>query len=144
MLPPGMAAISGCGSTMVWNTQFGPDSSAYGDAPHPRSAPTVTAGGVVFMATPCTSDGNGGCTTPGAANGAVWALDATTGALLNGGKPVLVTPDQVIMAPSADGLWVYVLDMSGNLYGLTIDPSIPNAKIKAGHRITQSYHISSR
>ena len=28
-------------------------------------------------------------------------------------------------APTVDGLWMWVLDESGNLYGLTVDPSVP-------------------
>jgi hypothetical protein len=142
MMPPGMAAISGCGPTakISWTTPFGPDSTAY-SAPAPRSAPTVTAGGVVFMATPCTSNGTGGCTTAGTLNGAVWAVDAATGALLGGGKPLLVTSGIVLMAPSADGLWVYVLDDSGNLYGLTIDASVRAITAKPGRRVQPSFVI---
>jgi hypothetical protein len=140
MLPPGLAAIGGCGSSLSWNTPFGPDSVSY-PGPHPRSAPTVTAGGVVFMGTPCTSNSNGGCGSPGIANGAVWAVDATTGALLGGGNPLLVTPDSVLMAPTVDGQWVYVLDNSGNLYALTIDPSIPKIAAKPGRRSAASFMI---
>jgi hypothetical protein len=143
MMPPGMAAISGCGSTakISWTTPFGPDSTAYAPEHPARSAPTVTAGGVVFMATPCTSNGNGGCTTAGKINGAVWAVDAATGALLGGGKPLLVMSDTALMAPSADGLWVYVLDNSGNLYGLTIDASVRAITAKPGRRVQPSFVI---
>ena len=127
--PPGLVALrpSGCngGTTfsMAWHTAFGPDSFT-GTNPRPRSAPTVTAGGVVFVGTPCSSDGNGGCLASIGATfgGALWALDASSGALLNNGKPVLLT-SAVIRAPATvDGAWVYVQDTFANLYGLTIDP----------------------
>lgn len=139
MLPPGMAAIGNCGTSMVWHAQFGPDSAAWGDTINPRSAPTVTAGGVVFMATPCTSNGKGGCTTPSATNGALWAVNASTGALLgSGGNPLLVTPDDIRMAPSADGLWIWVVDDSGNLYGMTVDPSVPTKALRPGAKVPRS------
>jgi len=32
------------------------------------------------------------------------------------------------MAPTVDGAWLWVVDDSGNLYGLTVDPSIPALK----------------
>jgi len=44
--------------------------------------------------------------------------------VLGGGKPLLVTSDNIRMAPVVDGSWVWVFDESGNLYGLTIDPSV--------------------
>ena len=90
--PPGMVAFQfpSCSSSILWHARFGPDSFAYESAgAEPRSAPTVTAGGVVFMGTPCTSNGSGGCGTPGALNGALWAIDASTGTVLGGGNPVL-------------------------------------------------------
>jgi hypothetical protein len=136
MLPPGLAAIGGCGaaSTIVWHTQFGPDSTGYSGGPAERSGATVTAGGVVFMGTNCTSNGHGGCGAPGTVNGAVWAVDAAAGTLLgSGGNPVLVTGDRVIMAPAVDGEWVYVLDNSGNLYGLTVNPAFPAITPTARH-----------
>jgi hypothetical protein len=137
MLPPGMAAISSCGTSMAWNAQFGPDSASFSSLAV-RSAPTVTAGGVVFMSSPCTSNGSGGCTTPGTLNGALWAIDASSGALLgSGGNPLLTTPDDMRMAPSADGLWIWVVDDSGNLYGYTVDPSVPTAALRAGKRVPQ-------
>ena len=68
-------------------------------------------------------------------------VDATTGALLGGGNPLLVTPDSVLMAPTVDGQWVYVLDNSGNLYALTIDPSIPKIAAKPGRRSAASFMI---
>ncbi len=127
--PPGLVAIkpSGCTSfSPAWNVAFGPDSFAYPSDIEPRSAPTVTAGGVVFVGTPCTPNAAGtGCTTPGAAptGGAVWAVDASSGALLNGAQPILVTKGVVRMAPVIDGTWMWVTDDSGALYALTIDPS---------------------
>jgi hypothetical protein len=138
MLPPGLAAIGGCGSAMSWNTQFGPDSAQY-PGENPRSAPTVTAGGVVFMGTPCTSDGNGGCGSPGAVQGALWAIDGKSPNVLNGGKPLLITGDNIRMAPSVDGLWIYLMDDSGNLYGLTVDPNVKGIAARPGRRITPSY-----
>jgi len=142
MLPPGLAAIGNCGQSMIWHTSFGPDSAAYdyGGETVPRSAPTVTAGGVVFLATPCTQSGKG-CGSPqnnGYTNGALWAVDATAGTLLaNGsgaGNPVLVTPSDIRMAPSADGSWLWVVDNSGKLYGLTVDPSVPAIRERQGSR----------
>jgi hypothetical protein len=134
--PPGMVALqfSGCNSSILWHTAFGPDSFSYESiGAVPRSAPTVTAGGVVFMGTPCTPSGSG-CGAPGALSGAVWALDASTGAVLNGGNPVLFTPDHIRMAPTADGLWLWVYDNSGNLYGLTVDSSVPTIQKRTGQR----------
>jgi hypothetical protein len=126
--PPGLVAISGCGSpTIAWNAVFGPDSFAYPDITPPRSAPTVTAGGVVFAGTPCTpvmSSGTCGAASESDLQGALWALDASTGAILNGGKPLLFTGDVIRMAPVVDGNWLWVIDNSGNFYGLTIDPSV--------------------
>jgi hypothetical protein len=140
LLPPGLAAIGSCGTSIAWNAQFGPDSTSF-SGENPRSAPTVTAGGVVFVGTPCTSNGSGGCGSGGAANGAVWAVDAATGSVLNGGKPVLITADNIRMAPSVDGLWVFVLDGSGNLSGLTIDPSVKAVASVAGRRIPRSFRV---
>jgi hypothetical protein len=128
--------FSGCASSILWHSQFGPDSISYESiGSRPRSAPTVTAGGVVFMGTPCTPNGTGGCGAPTAVKpgGALWALDASTGTVLGGGNPLLTTFDHIRMAPSADGLWVWVLDNSGNLFGLTIDPAVPAIQKRAGH-----------
>jgi hypothetical protein len=140
MLPPGLAAIGSCGSSIAWHAQFGPDSTLY-NGENPRSAPTVTAGGVVFIGTPCTSNGSGGCGTPGTLNGAVWAVDATTGTVLNGGKPVLITADNIRMAPSADGLWLWVYDDSGNFYGLTVDTTVKAITATLGHRVAPTFII---
>jgi len=64
-------------------------------------------------------------------NGALWAVDAASGALLgSGGNPLLVTGDNIRMAPSADGLWIWVCDDSGNLYAYTVDPSVPAAALR--------------
>ena len=133
MLAPGLAAIGNCGTSIVWHAQFGPDSAAF-SGENPRSAPTVTAGGVVFMGTPCTSNGSGGCGSGGTVNGALWAVDASTGTVLGGGKPLLITGDNLRMAPSADGLWLWVLDDSGNLSALTVDPSVKAVAAKIGVR----------
>jgi hypothetical protein len=141
-----MIAISpNCGSPSVtWQTSFGPDS--YPDGV-PRSVPAVSAGGVVFVGTPCTSNGSGGCTAttdalghrvsaatvrpkiccapPGPGRGALWALDASTGAVLNGGLPLVLTNAPLRAPPTIDGNWIFAVDMSGNMYGLTIDPNVP-------------------
>jgi hypothetical protein len=95
----------------------------------------VTAGGVVFIGTPCQADGGGGCRGGGAIGGAVWAVDTATGGLLNGGKPGLITADNIRLAPSADGHWLSVLHGSGNLTGLTIDPSVKAAAAIPGRRL---------
>jgi hypothetical protein len=152
LFPPGMIAINpGCGSPAVaWQTVFGPDSVVSGGA-MPRSVPAVSAGGVVFVGTPCTPTAAGTCagspsaaasqriaagssprkpalccSPPGSAvGGAIWALDASTGAVLNGGNPLLTTPGFLRMPPTIDGNWIFVIDNAGNMYGLTIDQSVP-------------------
>jgi len=130
---PGMVAIKACpaSTSIIWSTQFGPDSLVAGA---PRSMPTVTAGGVVFVGTPCERDSSGGCTgTSGTYGGAVWALNASSGALLNGGQPLITTPSPIRMGPVVDGDWVYVYDNGGYLFGLTIDPhypAIPNSFLR--------------
>ncbi len=147
LFPQGMMAIDpGCGSPSVaWHTQFGPDSVNNSDTT--RSAPAVSAGGVVFVGTPCMPDGVGGCKgdisqtaiarstsssirkpalccgpPPSGLGGAVWALDAATGAILNSGMPLFTTPGTLRMPPTIDGNWVFVLDNAGDMYGLTLDP----------------------
>jgi len=120
---PGMVAIQACNgvSSIAWSAAFGPDSTV---ANAPRGAPTVTAGGVVLTASPCLLDGNGGCTgTTGSYGGALWALDASSGALLNGGNPIITTPSAIRMGTVVDGDWVYLYDMNGDLYGFTLDPN---------------------
>jgi hypothetical protein len=88
--------------------------------------PTVTAGNVVFMGTPCERDSSGGCTgTLGTYGGALWALNASSGALLNGGNPIITTPQHIRMGVVVDADWVYLLDNGGDLYGFTIDPNFP-------------------
>ncbi len=122
---PGMVAVgpSGCTPSIVWHTSFGADSYGIGSFNgQPRSAPTVTAGNVVFVATPTA-----------AGTSQFWALDATTGALLNGGVPILTTGNLVRMPPVVDGKWLYVIDQGGNLYGLTIDPAVPKVQAKFRH-----------
>jgi hypothetical protein len=151
LYPPGMIAIDpGCGVPAVtWHTAFGPDSNLNG-ALASRSVPAVSAGGVVFVGTPCAPTGAGGCagsvtaasahrSTPVAnarkpalccsppsatVGGAIWALDAATGAVLNGGNPLLTTPAVIRMPPTIDGNWLFVIDNGGDMYGLTLDPSV--------------------
>jgi hypothetical protein len=110
---PGMVAINpGCGTPSVaWQASFGTNSD------WPRSVPATSAGGVVFAG----------------AGGAIWALDASTGAILNGGQPFLHTGGQMRMPVTIDGKWVFVLDNNGNLYAYTTDSSYPaiHAKYRA-------------
>jgi hypothetical protein len=139
LYPPGMVAIGSCGTSVAWNTVFGPDSSLY-SGENPRSAPTVTSGGVVFMGTPCTASGLT-CGAPGALGGAMWALDARTGSLLNNSNPITLTTDDIRMAPIVDGEWMYFSDNSGNFYAYTIDPTVPAAKLRAGRRVESKLHF---
>jgi hypothetical protein len=156
LYPPGMIAINpGCGTPAVtWHTAFGPDSTNNG-ALNPRSVPAVSAGGVVFVGTPCQVTAAGGCVgsvaspaaksvraagsrkpaiccapVNGAIGGALWALDASSGALLNGGNPILTTPAPLRVPPTIDGKWVFVVDNGGDMYGLTIDPTVPGIQAK--------------
>jgi hypothetical protein len=139
LLPPGLAAISSCGTSIAWHSQFGPDSEVLSGST-PRSMPTVTAGGVVFMGTPCVSNGSGGCAASGSpVGGALWAVDATVGTVLNGGVPLLITASQLRMAPSADGDWLFIIDDDGNFYGLTIDSTVAAIKAKPGIRVEPHY-----
>jgi len=116
--PPGMVGfgMSGCSTpSIVWSSQFGADSYQIGAHDgQPRSAPTVTAGNVVFVASPTT-----------AGKSQLWALDATTGTVLNGGAPVFTTASLLRMPPVIDGKWMYLLDQGGDLYGLSLDVSVP-------------------
>jgi hypothetical protein len=152
LYPPGMIAINpGCGTpSIAWSAAFGPDSYAPGSSVSPglpRSVPAASAGGVVFVGTICTVSGDtcsattsgtsvvrrtGAarrpsicCAPPGTSGGAVWALDASTGNVLGGGNPIIVTSGPIRMPPTIDGNWIFVLDNNGDLYGLTIDPSYP-------------------
>jgi outer membrane protein assembly factor BamB len=126
--PPGLAAIgiSNCSSPAIaWAVQFGADSyniGSYDGAP--RSAPTVTAGNVVFVASPTA-----------AGTSQLWAIDATSGAVLNGGVPILTTSNLMRMPPVIDGKWMYVLDQGGNLYGLTLDPAIARKQARFAQSI---------
>jgi hypothetical protein len=122
--PPGMIAVTACTPRLVWHAAFGPDEE-YGYAEgYPRSAPTVTAGGLLLSGSSCDPDAKGGCAGTGSnVGGAVWLEDATTGAVLNAGRPLVRTPNDVRMAPVVDGDWVYFVDNGGYLYGYTIDPS---------------------
>jgi hypothetical protein len=112
LFPPGLIAINpGCGHPSVaWHAGFGTDSSG---SATPRSVPAASAGGVVFAGS---VDGDGGD---------VWAVNASTGDLLNGAKPLLVTSGNIRMPATIDGNWIFILDNNGNLYGLTIDPNYP-------------------
>jgi hypothetical protein len=113
---PGMIAIgfSGCTPSVVWNqgTAFGLSSFTTG---WNRSAPTVTSGGVVFVWAPVDAQGTGG----------LFALDASSGALLNGGQPVFTANSSARMGAVVDGDWIWLSDNDGDLYGLTIDPNEP-------------------
>jgi hypothetical protein len=153
-----MIAINpGCGTPSVaWQTAFGPDSYPAGVT---RSVPAVSAGGVIFVGTPCTPDGNGSCTSSttatsrlraslgpgrlssavapkrskpaiccaptGDSGGAIWEISASSGTVLNGGLPLFYTDAPVRAPPTIDGDWLYVMDISGDLYGLTLDSSYP-------------------
>ena len=133
LLPPGLIAISTCPGTpaVVWHAAFGPDSTSIGFA---RSVPAVSAGGVVFMATSCNAL-SGLCPTYGLYS-ALWMLDASTGAILNNGNPILYTNTPIRAPVTIDGDWIYVLDQGGDLYGLTINSSY--AKIAAKRRSPSS------
>jgi hypothetical protein len=112
---PGMIAIgfSGCTPSVVWTgTAFAASSFVSGVS---RSAPTVTSGGVVLVMAPVNSTGTG----------ALYALDASSGALLNGGNPIFTANSSARMGPIVDGDWVWVSDSGGDLYGFTTDPSVP-------------------
>jgi hypothetical protein len=144
---PGLIAIqpSGCNQfPILWNTVYGPDSYSFANDIVPRGVPAVTAGGVVFSSSPCAADGNGGCNgssgTPGAA---IWALDASSGQLLNGGKPLLITPGDMRMEPTVDGNWMYVEDNNGDLYALTVDPSVPAIQAVRRRTAVRSMRIPS-
>jgi hypothetical protein len=130
LLPPGMLAISACAPHAVWSASFGPDAYQGTAAGFARSAPTVTAGGLLLSGTSCNPDASGGCAGTGTGvGGAVWLEDASTGAVLRGGLPLLRTPNDVRMAPIVDGDWVYVLDNGGNLYGLTL--GVPHRRVRS-------------
>jgi hypothetical protein len=164
LYPPGMIAISpGCGSPSVaWNASFGPDSYAPGDNLNPgisRSLPAASAGGVVFVGTICTWNGTACeattesttisrgtprkplicCAPKGTSGGALWAIDASTGTVLNGGVPLIITSGPIRMAPTIDGNWLYVLDNNGDMYGLTIDLSFPAIASKYRHASARQF-----
>jgi outer membrane protein assembly factor BamB len=63
------------------------------------------------------------CAPSGPGDGALWALDASTGSVLNGGKPLIYTSGPLRVPPTIDGNWVFVLDNNGDMYALTIDPA---------------------
>jgi hypothetical protein len=60
----------------------------------PRAIPAASAGGVVFAGS---VNGTGG---------SVWAINAATGAILNGSKPLLETSGNLRVPPTIDGKWV--------------------------------------
>jgi hypothetical protein len=117
LFAPGLVAINpGCGNPSVtWHAAFGSDSSGSGT---PRSVPAASAGGVVFAGS---VNGSGG---------SLWAVDASTGSVLNGGNPLLQTSGNLRVPATIDGGWVFVLDNDGNMYGLTTDPSYPAIQTK--------------
>jgi hypothetical protein len=45
------------------------------------------------------------------------------------------------MAPSADGYWLWVMDDSGNLYGLTVDPSVKTIAQRPGRRNLRTFRM---
>jgi hypothetical protein len=45
------------------------------------------------------------------------------------------------MPPTADGLWVWVYDTGGNLYGLTVDSSVPAVAEKRGQLKTPTFKL---
>jgi hypothetical protein len=124
---PGMIAIgfSGCTPSLAWNpgTAFGVSSFSSGGM---RSAPTVTSGGVVLITAPVNSSGAG----------ALFALDASSGAVLNGGNPIFTANGPARMGPIVDGNWVWLSDSTGDLYGLTIDASTPALRNRSTVRRT--------
>jgi outer membrane protein assembly factor BamB len=129
---PGMVAIdvSTCTPAIAWSAAFGPDSFSLGDTP-PRTAPTVTAGGVVFLGAPLGSN-----------DGALWAIDASSGAILNGGQPILTTPERIRMAPVVSGNWLWLFDNDGDLYAMTLDSkvrAIPNRTMFEHRPKTSAY-----
>jgi hypothetical protein len=130
MLSPGLIAVKGCGANteILWNTAFGPDSQSL-NGENPRSAPTVTAGGVILVGVPQTSGGT------------IYAVDAASGNLLNGANPIFSTGDIDLMPPTVSGQWIYLLDNSGNLYGLTVDPAVQAMPASHGRRVTPKFHI---
>ncbi len=112
LFPPGLIAIApGCGRPSVtWEAAFGTSSGT-------RSVPAASAGGVVFA---------------GSSN-TVYELNASSGAILNGGAPFLTTSGSIRMPVTIDGNWVFVIDNSGDLYGFTTDTRFPaiQPKIRA-------------
>lgn len=110
LFSPGMVAVNpGCGKPAItWQAAFGTSAEA------PRSVPATSAGGVVFAG----------------AGANVWALNASTGAILNGGQPFLQTGGSMRMPATIDGNWVFILDNNGNLYALTTDSRFPAIKAK--------------
>jgi outer membrane protein assembly factor BamB len=71
------------------------------------------------------------CAPAGSEGGAVWALNASTGTVLNNGLPIITTAGPIRVPPTIDGNWIFVLDNNGDMYGLTIDPSYAAISAKA-------------
>jgi hypothetical protein len=123
LFSPGLVAVKpGCGTpSVVWKAAFGNASDA------PRGVPAASAGGVLFA---------GAGTT-------LWALNASTGTILNGGQPFLRTGGGMRMPVTIDGNWVFVIDNNGNLYGLTTDTrfSTVQAKLRTptGRQLTPAW-----
>jgi hypothetical protein len=123
---PGMVAISfsGCTPSVAWSgTAFGVSSFSNGAD---RSAPTVTSGGVVLGWAPIDSSGTGG----------LFALDASSGALLNGGKPIFTANGPARMGAVVDGDWIWLSDSGGDIYGMTTDSSVPTLSSRSTVRRT--------
>ncbi len=110
LFPPGLIAIDpGCGRPSVsWEAAFGTSSGT-------RSVPAASAGGVVFAGSGAT----------------VFELNASSGAILNGGAPFLTTSGSMRMPVTIDGNWVFVIDNSGDLYGFTTDTRFPAIQAKS-------------
>jgi hypothetical protein len=129
---PGMIAVSfsGCTPSVAWNpgTAFGLSAFSTGSQ---WSAPTVTSGGVVLIWAPTESSGTGG----------LYALNASSGALLNGGKPIFTANGPARIGPVVDGDWVWVSDSTGDIYGLTIEASEPALRTRSSVRRTLPVYV---
>jgi hypothetical protein len=76
--------------------------------------------------------------------GALWAINGINGEVLNGGKPLVITGDNIRMAPSADGGWVYLIDDSGNFYGYTVDKSVAAIATQTPVHVTSTLKFHDR
>ena len=79
----------------------------------------------------------------GGGGGDLWALDASTGALLSG-APILHTSSTLRVPATIDGKWVFVLDNDGDLYGLTTDPSVKTIAAKYRSVTPHPLHFRNR